>query len=211
MALATLNDLKTSIATWMARSDMGVQADDFITLAEARLNRELDPVELDATISAVPSSREIDVAAQSVETPLALFLNDPAIGNERPVQQQAPGTFPFITDNGAPWIWSLDGTKIVFDRPAYQAYTFRFRFTQRFRLSNAAPTNWLLTNHPDVYLSAVLVWGNILKRSSDDMRTYASMLEEGLAGVRNEIAQTKRGTLRVDPALSSIGRCSFGV
>ena len=42
MALSTYSDLKTSIANFLARDDLTSQIPDFITLAEARMSRELD-------------------------------------------------------------------------------------------------------------------------------------------------------------------------
>jgi hypothetical protein len=206
MAFSNKADLKASVTTWLTRTDMGGFADDFITLAEARLNRELDPVETAATITGTPSSRSISVSAQSVEEPLALFLADPVLGDEREVLKKSANTFPFITEPGSPWVWSLDGTNIVFDRPVDQAYSFRFRFTQRFNLVADSDTNWLLTYHPDIYLAATLIWGNILKRASDEAVPFVAVLQEGLPAVKRQLAQQKRGTLTVDPALAAIGR-----
>ena len=42
MAIASYADLKTSIANFLARSDLTAQIPDFIQLAEARINRELE-------------------------------------------------------------------------------------------------------------------------------------------------------------------------
>ena len=209
MALATFSDLKASVSTWLARSDMAGMAEDFITLAEARLNRELNPVETEATLTGVASSRGIDVSAQAVEEPIALFIADSATGNEREVLKKGPGEFAFVTDEGAPTIWSLDGNQIVFDRPVDQAYSFRFRFTQRFKLSNDNPTNWLLDNHPDVYLAAVLVWGGVLKRDSDHAAMFLPVLAEGLPSVKRQLAQSKQGRLTADAALVDIGRWRY--
>jgi hypothetical protein len=41
MSFATYSDLKTSIAGYLARSDLTSQIPDFITFAENRLRREL--------------------------------------------------------------------------------------------------------------------------------------------------------------------------
>lgn len=209
MALATFSDLKSSVSTWLARSDMAGMAEDFITLAEARLNRELNPVETEATLTGVASSRSIDVSAQAVEEPIALFIADSATGNEREVLKKGPGEFAFITDEGAPTLWAFDNNRIVFDRPVDQAYSFRFRFTQRFKLSNDNPTNWLLDNHPDVYLAAVLVWGGVLKRDSDHAAMFLPVLAEGLPAVKRQLAQSKQGRLTADAALVDIGRWRY--
>lgn len=209
MALNDFTDLKSSVATWLARSDMAGMAEDFITLTEARLNRELNPVEATATITATPGSRTIDVTAQSVEEPAQLFISDPVLGDESELQKRGDGTFPYVTDAGRPWVWSYNSNTISFERPADQAYSLRFLFTQRFKLSDAAPTNWLLTNHPDIYLAAVLIWGGVLKRDSDHAAMFIPVLSEGLPSVKRQLAQSKRGQLRSDPALTSIGRGNY--
>jgi hypothetical protein len=41
MAFTSYSDLKTTIANYLARSDLTTQIPDFIALAEARLSREL--------------------------------------------------------------------------------------------------------------------------------------------------------------------------
>ena len=76
MALATYSDLQTYVTELMAREDLLGNAADWITLAEARLNREIPAVETDVTLTGVASSRRIDVSSYSVVSPLALFLID---------------------------------------------------------------------------------------------------------------------------------------
>lgn len=204
MALANYTDLKTSITSWMTRSDMGGFAEDFITLAEARLNRELNPVETDATITGTIDARTIDVSAQSVEEAIALFLVNPDTGDERKLTPKGPGEFAYANQSGEPDLWTLDGSTIKFNCPLDRAYSFRFRFTQRFKLSDDAPTNWLLTYHPDIYLSATLIWGNILKRASDEAAPFMAVLADGIPAVRHTLSQSKRAVLTVDPALAAV-------
>ena len=42
MAITTYSELKTAVANFLARSDLTTQIPDFITLAEARMSRELE-------------------------------------------------------------------------------------------------------------------------------------------------------------------------
>lgn len=207
MAIGNYSDLKTAVNDWTARDDLSGNAADFITLAEARLNRELDPIELDATITGVIDSRRIDVSAQSVETPVALFLAETGY-NEVLLTPKSDGTFPYQTTSGRPNYWAMDGGNdyIDFDRPLDSAYPFRFRYRQRFTLSDAAPTNWLLTYHPDAYLAAVLLWGGLFNRDNPYAGTFKPLLDEALPEIRHQIAQNKRAMLTVDPALQKIGR-----
>ena len=206
MALGTFDDLKVAVTRWSARSDLAGDAEDFILLGEAALNRELQAVETEATLTGTVGSRSIDISAHSVERPRALFLTYPDTGDEVQLTSKTDGTFPYIDDNGEPELWSVDGDNIKFDRPLDQAYSFRFEFSQRFALSDAAPTNWLLTNHPDVYLAAVLIWGGLFTRNDTVGSRWVAVLNTGIPSVRSAIAQKKRALLTVDPALSRMNR-----
>lgn len=205
MALSTYSDLKSAVSSWMARSDLGGSAADFIVLGEAGLNRELNPVEIDATLTGTAGSRMIDISGQSMVEPLALFLAEDGEDEFELTRKQA-GTFPLIDSSGKPSIWSINGTNIQFDRELDAAYPFRFRFRQKFALSDAATTNWLLTNHPDLYLAATLVWGGVFTQDDPTAARWVTLLKTALASVRNIIAQSNRSALTVDPALGRIGR-----
>lgn len=200
MAITTYSELKSAVSDWMARSDLSGSAADFIALAEARLNRKLDPVETDATLTATIDSREVDVSVLTIDEPLELYLKESGEDEIR-LTKRGAGTFPFLDDSGEPEIWSLDDTTIKFDRPANKAYSLRFRYRGRFVLSDSATTNWLLTNHPDIYLAASIVWGKVYIDEPEGMVLYKSILEEGIPEVRHDIAQQKRGKMTFDPAL----------
>lgn len=198
MAITTYAQLQTAVGDWMARSDLSGSAADFITLAESRLNRELNPVETDTTLTGTVNSRRIDISSLSIVSPIALFLVD---GDEAQLTQKSDGTFPYDDTSGEPSLWALDGTYIDFDRPLDEAYTFRFRYRGRFALSDSTTTNWLLTNHPDVYLAAAIVWGGVFTEDATKIALYKSLLDEAIPSVRNIIARNKRGVLTVDPAI----------
>lgn len=204
MAISTYAELKTAVTNWMARSDLSGDAADFITLAEARLNRQIPAVETDVTLTGTLNSRRISVSANSVVSPLALFLVE-TTGEEDELTQKADGTFPYNATSGRPTFWAMDGANIDFDCPLDAAYTFRFRIRQRFALSDSATTNWLLTNHPDIYLAATIVWSGAFVRDSEVMALFKSALEEGIPEVQTIIAEQSRALLTVDRALMNAG------
>ena len=210
MSLATYTDLQAAVTNWMANSGLSGQAVDFITLAEAALNRELDiPTgDVDQALTGTIGSNAISVSAYSVWQPIALFVAESGL-DEVMLAQQAEGTYEVRAQNGYPSYWSMDGTSINFDCPLDTAYPFRFRYQQRFALSDAAPTNWLLTYHPDIYLAAVLVWSGLYKRNDAIVSNFAQILSAGIPDVKNLIAQSKRGTLKIDPAFLQPGRYTY--
>lgn len=200
MSITNYSELKAAVTTWMTRGDVAGQAADYISLAEAALNRELPAVEVDATLTGVVDSRSIDISAQNCVAPIALFVAQSGL-DEVELTPLVDGTFPYRAISAYPRAWAMDGTNIDFDCPLDQAYPFRFRFRQKFALSDSVPTNWLLTNHPDVYLAAVLVWGGVFIQDDATAARWAGILNSAVPSVRNIIAQSKRSTLLVDNGL----------
>jgi hypothetical protein len=204
MALANYSDLQASALDWMTRAGQTGQVVDWILLAEARLNREIGAVETDATITGVSGSRRIDISSLSMVHPIALFLAE--VGNDEVfVTPKADGTFPYLHDTGRPTIWAIDGTNIDFDRELDAAYPFRLRYRQKFNLASS-PTNWLLTNHPDVYLAATLMWGAGYNEDWSNGQVWKGILDSTIPDIKNAIAQSKRSVSTVDRGLVDIGR-----
>lgn len=208
MALDSYSNLKAAVQDWMARSDLSGNVADWIRLAEARLNRTLNPVEVDQSLTGTVDSRRLDVSAYSIVAPVALFVADDASSDERELLQRADGTFEYVASSGAPRFWAMDGQQdyIDLDRPCGAAYAFRFRYRQRFVLSDSVTTNWLLDNYPDLYLAATLVWGGGFTGNLEQAATFKAVLDEGIPEVRNIIARNKRSVSVVDPALAAVAR-----
>jgi len=122
--------------------------------------------------------------------------------SERELLPKSDGTFEYTDSTGCPMIWAIDQQAIQFDRPLDQAYTFRFRYRERFELTVDAPTNWLLTARPDVYLAASIVWGGLYIQDPTKLGTWPQVLDVGLKSVKRIISQNRRAVLTVDPALS---------
>lgn len=208
MALSNYSDLQASALDWMERAGQTGKTADWVKLAEAKLNRKLGAVEVEATLTGTPSSRTIDITSLSMVEPIALFIA-PTGENEREIQPQANGTYPLIdVTEASPRIYSVIGTNLQFDRILDQAYPFRFVFNQYLNLA-ATTTNWLLTNHPDAYLAATLMWGAGYNEDWQNGPVWKAMLDEAIPEIQHTIAQNKRGMLRVDRAITMVNRRWF--
>jgi len=208
MPFDNYTDLQAEISDWMARNDVSGKAADFISLGEARLNRLLGPVGTTAILSGSIGAQTLDISALSVQEPQNLYYRQ---GETEYFMVPRPlGTFSTTQIQGAPSIWAIEGDMISLDRPLIEAYTFRFVYLGRFALSNAAPTNEFLTNNPDLYLAASIVWGcTYVKDAAIGM--WKDMLEQFTAEVAHDNARKKRGQLTVDPALGLMGRARWNV
>jgi hypothetical protein len=202
MSISTYAELQTAVLDWMSRTDLTGNVEDFITLAEAKLNRRIPAVQTDVTLTGTSGARRIDVSANSVVSGIALFLIDPSTSDERQLVAKQDGTFAYDNTSGEPRYWAMDSTSYVdFDCPLDAAYTFRFRIKQRYALSDSATTNWLLTYHPDIYLAASILWGGGFTRDLETASGFKSLLDEGIPEVRRVIAEMNRSELTVDRAL----------
>jgi len=209
MALDTYANLKTSILNWMTRSDLSGNVAEWIALGEARLNRELSAVEADATLTGVADSRTIDVSSYSIDRPIFLMLIDSDTGDETEMTRQ--DRIVRRTTSGDPRYWEFNKNteEINFDVPLNEAYTFRLRYDQKFNLSDAAPSNWLLTNHPDAYLAASIAWGGLFTEKMETAAGFRALLETELVSVKQQIGETKRANLVVDPMLQQISQRDY--
>ena len=201
MPFSNKGELLDSVIGWMDREDIIGDADDFLTLAEAGLNRELAALEVDTDLTGTLSSREIDLTGEGVNVPISLWLQDGA--GEIELLKLAPGTYQQTTSSGKPCAWSYQDDAIVFDCPLGSAYTFRLHHTVKFALDENTDTNWLLINHPDVYMSAVIVWGALFAIDSEMASMYASPLNSFVNAVNRSASKKRKGKLRVDTALTA--------
>jgi hypothetical protein len=206
MAISTYANLKTALETWLARSgdvDVVANAADCIAMGESRLNRLLDlrMFRADATLTGTVSSRSLTLPTDFVE-PIALFVT--ISGSRVALSPKIAGTFVYRTTTGVPVAWCINGSNIDLDCLLDSAYSFSFRYRQSFALSDTAPTNWLLTNHPDCYLSAAMVHAAILVGDSNDIQIWQSALNQHIEEI-NEKENRNRSiaTLIVDPALTT--------
>lgn len=209
MGFANYSELQDEILDYAERPDQSSKVAGFIQLAEAKLNRELPITETDATLTGTTDSRRIDISSLSLVEPISLHIVNN--GDEEKVTKRNDGNILYLETSGRPQEWGIDGTNIDFDRPCDQAYSFRFRYQERFALSDANPTNWLLTNHPDVYLAASLAWGAAYSEGFNVSAAWQVMLEKELPSIANELRQKRRGKLQVDPALQTPNRFSWSV
>jgi len=208
MSIANYTELQAAVLDWMARPEL-TNAVDYITLAEARLNRLLDPVGTTATLTGVIGNDTISISSLSVQEPQNLYVTQGE--SEYFVTPRALGTYSTTTIEGLPSIWSIEGNTITLDRPCAEAYSFRFIYLGRFALSALAPTNEFLTNNPDLYLAASLVWGGAYIKDVTQAALWKQLLDEFTAEVAHENSRKKRSQLTVDPALGLIGRTRYSV
>lgn len=188
MALATLTDLEASIATWLARPDLTAQIPDFIALCEADLlwNPE-SPLRVrqmegraDSTAStqfeALPPDflemRSLRIVSPTPGLPLELVTPDYIIEH-----------WPDPSATGRPTCFAIVGPEIMLGPAPDSTYTLELDYYAFTKLSPGSPTNWLLTDHPGIYLFGTLLQARDFVRGGGSAATWQEKYDRALAGL----------------------------
>jgi hypothetical protein len=199
MAISNFSELKTAIITWAMRTgDTGFEAavPDFITLCERLVNGQLLVRQMEATATLTL----VDGAASLPGDYLA-FRDVTAMGYAPPRMLKAVAPDYAVTehpfDGLEPEQFSISGSTLTTHPKG--AGTVRLRYYQRVpALSDAAPTNWLLTTAPDVYLFGSLIQAAPFMMDDARMPVWGSLFEKGMSDLGSEDHKAKymRGQVR---------------
>lgn len=201
MAITNYTELRAAVASWVHRSDLTSQIPDFITLGEARINRELSArfAEAEGALTASVGSRYIALPAR-FKRAYELWLT--TYNPRTEIIYRTPETIPVSTSQGVPRYYTVDGANIAFDCPANSAHTFTLRYKKGFDIA-ADTTNDLLTNHAGLYLFATLCEAAIYIRDDVRLAMWEGRYQSELAETQRFESQNKgMATLRVDVGLS---------
>jgi hypothetical protein len=154
MALATYSDLKTSLANWLNRTDLTSEiSGDFIVLAEKDFNSKLRVRKM-----ITQSSITIDAETETLPTGF-LQVRDFYIlqGNTKySLQYITPAQMDQIrggSTTGQPSTYTILGDNLRFAPAPSTSYTGVINYYKEFDpLSDSNTSNYILTNHPAIYL-----------------------------------------------------------
>lgn len=169
MALATYTDLQAAISTWLNRTDLTASIPDFITLAEARIARDL---RLRSQVTSTTITTVAGTQGASLPTGWLEFENVTVVGNPNGQLtyvniQHLDTKFPENSYTGQPVVYSIEGQQILFGPTPDAAYSINVLYYKKLDALSVTPTNWLLTNHPGIYLWASLAEASPFLREDD--------------------------------------------
>lgn len=158
MSLATYTDLQSSVASWLNRTDLTSSIPDFITLAEARIARDLRlrSQVTSATITTTAGSQAASLPTGWLEFENVSVSSSPDVQLNYVNIQHLDTKFPNNSYTGTPVVYSIEGQQILFGPVPDSAYAINVLYYKRTDALSVTPTNWLLTNHPSIYLFATL-------------------------------------------------------
>lgn len=185
MSIANYSDLQTSAASWLHRGDLTALIPDFITLAEAKLNRRLRLRAQESTATGTVSA-SVALPADFAEV-ISLTVTTGSV--TYPVLYK---TVSEITgDSAAPFYYTIVGDNIVFD-PSSSSYTYELTYYAKFAALSSG-VNWLITNAPDVYLYATLMESAPYLKNDTRVQVWSGLLENALKDLEKQNINAKFG------------------
>lgn len=186
MALSTYAELRTSIGDWLNRSDLSATIPDFISLAEAQIERTLRTRQMivranasfDSQYGTLPSdfleAKSLKLTSTNPPTPLS-FLTIDAL-------DQQSSTY---TASGKPKFFGVVGNQLRIQPAPDGTYTTELTyFAKLTKLSNSVTSNWLLASSPDIYLYGALLQAAPYLQDDARIQTWATLYERALNDLR---------------------------
>jgi len=195
MSLDTYSNLQTSIANFLARDDLTTNIPDFISLAEARMSRELDTrsQEASTTISTVAGTESYALPTDLREIRVVKINNNP----NRVLDFATPDSF-FKTHSsegqGTPVSYTIIGTNIHVRPIPDSVVTIEVIFGNGITaLSDSNTSNTVLTRHPDCYLYGSLVAAHTFLMDEARATQYDALFSRALTEVKRDTQQARFG------------------
>jgi len=179
MAISNYSELKSAIADWLDRTDLTDSISDFITLAEARHKRDfkLRRMETRVTANTIADTEYYTLPDQYVAMRNIQLNTDPKTSLEYLTPEQMDRIYAGSM-KGKPRAYSIIGNDIQLRPIPDSAYEIEILYFKHFTaLSDSAPTNEMLTNHPDIYLYGSLVEAEPYLQNDKRIQTWASFYD----------------------------------
>lgn len=198
MSISTYGELKAAVLTWLDRSDLSSQAAEFVALAEADIRNDVRCQAMEQFTTGTLSGETLAhptryVGARSMRVNGYPFLYvPPGVYQEHKDRSSLARVFTSIGQsfyilNGA----SGDSYALVWDQ-AFEAF------------SGDSDTNWLLTNHPAIYLGAASRYGAEYIGDEEMKARYLTMYQDAAGRLmsREKEQRFSGGPLVIQAAVS---------
>jgi len=185
MSFTSYSDLQTTIAGYLARSDLITQIPDFIHLAETRLRRDLRIRQMlkSVTTSTVAADGTVELPSDFLEVRDLVVVGNPV----QPLNYSSPSAFnrnARTWESGKPLDYTILSLDIQLAPVPDSAYTVKMLyFAAPAFLSDTNTSNVFLANTPDVLLYGSLLEAEPYLMNDARINTWGTMFDRAIASV----------------------------
>lgn len=193
MAISTYSELQTSVMSWLSRTgdtNLTNLVPDFITLAEANFNRLLKTRQMETSDSLTPASGLVTLPTDYLELRRIYIDTDNPIELEYLPPEQFYVKFPILTNSSISpsRYYTIEADQIHLSDEVKTNDIKILYYAKIPALSVSNTTNWLLTAHPDLYLSSSLAVAYGVIKNTEQEAKWLSMANN----IINQIKEVDR-------------------
>lgn len=181
MALDTYSGLQTEIADWLDRADLTSKIPTFVRLFEAQAERKLRLRQMLVTgeQGTIPTTGRI-VLPDSFLALHNLSILD-ANGNPVPItyaaKHQVDQRRTDLISTGRPRLYTLSKNYIEVAPLPDATYTYEISYWERLPKLENVSSNWLLADHPDLYLFGSLMQAEPYLKHDERVAMWSAALD----------------------------------
>ncbi len=194
--ITTYAELQTEIANYLNRSDLTADIPLFIQLFESRFNRTIrHPDMLTRDDAFTVDSQYEDLPTRFLEARRFTLLTDPVVKLDFLDPEELSEKKFRLTSTGQPCFYTVIGGSFEVLPSPDSSYTASLLFYRGLEGLRTTSPNWLLTNHPDIYLYGSLVAAESFLRNDERVPLWKTFVDGALselnkAGDRKKIGAT---------------------
>lgn len=185
MSLTNYSDLKTSVANYLARTDLTNQIPDFIRLAEYRMRREVRIRQMlkSATTATVSGDATVEMPTDFLEARDFVVVGNPT----QPLSYVSPSALSrnaISSTTGKPTEYTILASEFQLSPVPSSVYTLQvLYYAAPTLLSDENASNVFMANVPDMLLYAALIEAEPYLMNDARLPTWVSMYERASASV----------------------------
>lgn len=183
MSISTYSELKTTIANYLARTDLTDQIPDFIRFAEIRLRRELRIRQMLKTVTSSTTGGDstVELPSDFLEIRDFLVVSNPV----QPLTYSSPAVFSRntrSTQSGMPLDYTILATEFQLAPIPDSTYTVKllYYFAPTF-LGDSNQSNAFMVNAPDALLYAALIEAEPYIMNDARVNTWGAMYDRAIS------------------------------
>jgi hypothetical protein len=184
VAISTYGELKTAIAAQVDRDDLTSQLANFVVLAESDIRKDVRTRDMEAYLTGTLSAETLGFPARFLEA-RRLVVNDRVQRYVTLDEYQAADTAGSVLD-----IYTIIGQSFyILNGSDGDTYSLTY-WASTAPFSADTDDNWLITNHPEVYLWAGCKYASIFVQASADIERYEALYQAAVGRLMMREKQT---------------------
>ena len=196
MTITNYGTLKTAIADTLNREDLASAIPTFVSLAQAQINRKIRSHRQITRASLTINTQFEALPADWLETiRITMDANPIRVLTQISMDDLTRYRTAIADTTDAPVYFAHNGTDIeLFPTPS-TSYTGQITYYAKVpALSADGDTNWLLTNHPDVYLYGALVHTAPYLKDDARLAIWAGLMAQAFGEIEDESNAARFGS-----------------